>query len=212
MASGDIYLLSQFQSWSGEQNRVLNTYFYRQQSPEGDAADVIAAFQDSILPELLGIQTNNVRTTRFECFNLFNVTDFSNFAYAPSATDNTGLYVDQALPAHDAVTYRLVRTTREIRNGYKRFAGIPETANTSGNITDATYITALEALRIVLSEDIQASPVVGTYSLVVVKRIKYVEDGKTKYRLPITQAEAEYSEPSQVLVSLQVRTQNTRKG
>lgn len=213
MAQNDIYELIDFQNYGSSIDRIQNIHFFRQVTVAGNAEDVIDAFREDLIPDITGIQTGFIKHNRISCRNLFNVEDFASYIFDPaSGFGQIGSSSEPTLPPHDVVTYRLVRTSGNIRNGYKRFTGIAESGTQGGIINDAQFIAVLETLRLALSQDIVVSVAGATFDPVVVKRIRTNPGVKpAKYRLPNTQAEAEFSQFNNVLLSLEVRTQNTRK-
>lgn len=212
MAVNDIYQLQAFQNFGNSIDRLENVYFYRQVSAVGSASSLADAFTANMLPDLLDIQTDTIKYNRLVVTNLFTVSDFATVTYdTATGRGSAGGVNADTLPPHDAVTFRLVRTSREIRNGFKRFAGVPELVQNRGVITEASYIALLETMRTTLAQNIGA-PLSGEFDPVVVKRIKTVVPGQPPtYRLPTSAAEAVFSQFTDVLVSLEIRTQNTRK-
>ena len=115
------------------------------------------------------------------------------------------------LPLHDAITFALRRNTRVVRPGSKRYSGIPSTKTLAGTVNDATYITALNALRVALYTPLVDVDTVS-YTPVIVKRIKETdtETGKVTYRMPDDVSELEYGVIVGALVNLRVSNQVSR--
>lgn len=211
MATGDIFQLKLNQQVVGKQENVLNVFFFRQTSSAGTAEGVVKAFEDTWQPSILAIQHERMRHVSIECVNLFTVDDFATMTYA--ANEKPGTQIGDMFPIHDAVTFRLVRTSRDIRNGYKRFGGIPENAAVDGTITNPDYILSVNALASLLEGSIEDEDDLMSFEHVVVKRVRSgagTPADPYKYRLPITAAEAEFSNPSNVLVNLFIRHQVSR--
>lgn len=213
MATGDIYEVLARQSVVGGSEEFLNVFHFRQSSAEGSSADLANTIQTQLMPPILFIQSPKIQWLGLSTRNLFTVDDFTENTFDPGDVIGTSSSGDM-LPVFNAVTFRLVRTNREIRNGFKRFVGIPESVQVDGLITDEGYIDNLNALSSALSEPINDVSLDGTYDLVVVKRILDPDPTpsgeKPRYRLPTSSGEAVYSDPSRVLVNLFVRHQVSR--
>lgn len=213
MAIGDIYELKVYQDYGTRVRECLNVYYFRQTGVAGDSQSVRRAFLDVLDPLIRAWQSSILRTSFLEARNLFNVTDFD--AIDVTGDDLLGLTVQSALPVHDTITFRLIRTTRDIRNGYKRYTGITETSVDNGQVTNTETITQLETLRVALAQAIvDPDDEDATYQLVILKRIRHEPDEEHAtvwYTLPQTIEDAVYSDPAAVLVNLFITTQNSRK-
>lgn len=212
MALGDIFQLKVYQDYAGRIKECLNVYFYRQIAAGGDAKDLIDAFMLLNDPDIRAFQCDIIRTSVVECLNLFNVTDFYTDDFTSEAL--VGAHSGECLPVHDTVTFRFLRTSRDIRHGYKRYSGITESAGANGIITAADIILELNTARANLLADLVGEGT-NAYEPVIVKRIRIEPDPpefpRVRYRLPLTAEEAEYSRPTTASVNLYVTTQDTRK-
>jgi hypothetical protein len=165
MALADIFVLDHVQSFDGEPLHNLYTY---DSGGTGTAVDLINAFRDDMLPLILQLQCAQIRTDTIKAYSLGNLGDLDE-----QTVDETGANVGlQMLPVFNAVNFSLKPTSRAVRSGSKRIAGIPETVQVDGTITDATYLTAMEALRIAMSNPISDDDLVF-FDPVIVKRVKY---------------------------------------
>jgi len=187
MALGDIYAVKDFHR-AAYATEFLNVYFY-QGIGTGLAAGLADAYVSAILPLILPLQPIDITHYKIDVASLFDLSDFSTLTISEVGT----VAVETSAP-YTAVNFALRLPTRAIRPGSKRIGPVPETATQNGVITLASYLTSLEALRAEL-DDIISDPddLLATYSPVVVKRIKFIEDGKVKYRLPTTSAEAVFA-------------------
>lgn len=79
--------------------------------------------------------------TSIECINLQDDTDFAEIT--PSVTQGT--VAGDPEPSYLAVAVKLLRETREVRNGWKRIPGIVE-GDLSGNTIAAATVTRLTGL------------------------------------------------------------------
>ena len=149
MAVGDIYRLKDFQTFLGQQ--VLNVYYYRMSAGSGGAQDLITAYLLDVLPNIVPFQTDDVTHTVIEAMNLASLTDF---AQQSITSGGQGQEVSQSSSPFHAYGFRLVRTTRETRQGYKRYAGVPSPAVVDGVITTPSIQASLSALEPVLAATI----------------------------------------------------------
>lgn len=211
MATGDIFQLKLNQNVAGRQENLMNVFYFRQTSSVGTASSVIKAFEDTWQPTILAMQNEAIRHSSIEVVNLFTVDDFAVQTYAPN--EKSGTSIGDMLPIHDAVTFRLVRTSRDIRNGYKRFSGLSEPVQQGGVITNPDFIVILNAMASAMEGSIEYDEDSSTFEHIVLKRVRSgagTPEDPYKYRLPLTSAEAVYSNPSSVLVNLFVRHQVSR--
>jgi hypothetical protein len=203
-----IYQLNHKQDVNGEE--LLNIYFFRNLGTGTDAHDLSDAFISDLQPLILDLQVPNVVTTEIKAFSLGN---FADFWVEPENEAGTADPTDP-LPIFNAINYTLRPTTREIRPGSKRIAGIPESVTTFNNITFAAYLTSMEALRVAFGTPIGTDP--DFFELVVVKRIKYeVPDSdpvRFAYRLPETDEEAVVANLGAVLTTPRISHQVSRGG
>lgn len=116
---------------------VENVYWYIQPSGAAIAAATIgASFNSNIVQPLTAIQVDSLTHVSIEVEQV-NVVD--NFATVLNGED--GQLTGTALPSFTALGARLVRTTKETRNGFKRIAGGRE-EDVSFNTWEASYIAA----------------------------------------------------------------------
>lgn len=186
MALNTIYQLRLIQEWGSGGKRMENVFFYDHTAGSGEAADLATAFGTAILPAIHELQNEIVKDYSIDVINLG---DLSDFASVP--TVGQGDYSGDALPPYAAVGYTLKVSTRAVRKGSKRFSGVPESVQVNGQVTNATYATSMEALRILLqTELVDASE---TWLPVVIKRVKTAVVGTVPlqytYRLPTTDGE-----------------------
>lgn len=179
MALADVYQLV-VKAHLGSVN-LENVFFYNRTVGSGNAGVLAAQFLTDIIPLITPLQNVGVIYDQITAFSLGDLSDFTNLVLA-----NTGEVTGDSLPTSDALSYSLKLDTRAIRPGGKRISGIPESVQNDGQVTDATYITALNTLRDALNNAL--SPSGSTFVPVVVKRIKTLVSGTTPpqytYRLP----------------------------
>jgi len=124
----------------------------------------------------------------------------------------SGENADVNMPPYVAFTLRSDRTDGRIRRGFKRFPGVVESANANGNV-EAAALAGLVSLGEQLVGELTYGDETNfiTFSPVVVKRVKYTEDGVVKYRLPESVGEAVYSQIMTWDAIPTLTTQNSRK-
>lgn len=151
-AANDIIRITDIQTLFGQE--VLNVYFYQVNNVTPLIGDYLAVFgewfHDTILTPLIALQTSDLVHTSLFLENISNGVDIESFTTdfpvpGASATSDT-------MPPFVSWGFQLLREERNTRNGYKRFAGVPEIYVTDGVASGAGgLITAVED---VLGEDV----------------------------------------------------------
>lgn len=148
MAIGDIYELVHDQRLFGQQ--VLNRYHYENINVSGDADGLATAFFLDVMPFIQAFQVEAVTYQRLIVINLDDDTDFTEF----DLTGNGGQKVAaQPMPSFVAASLTLLRSSRSVRNGFKRYAGLDEGEVNQNSLT-AAAITDLEAIAQALENPI----------------------------------------------------------
>lgn len=128
--------------------RVINTFFYEHTSLEDDLQlFCMNAFEEDVLPEIAAIQDETLTYFSLRCANVTGL--LADVAKLPSPAQGDRTLVP--INSFTAAGIRLNRTTKETRNGYKRFAGMGE-EDTDGNTWTSTYTLLLIALAEVLDD------------------------------------------------------------
>jgi hypothetical protein len=175
---GDLIQVVDNQSYLGQQ--VLNVYYYRITSVTPLLDPYMGAmsewFDANVVAAVRELQVNTLLHVSREWRNLSNGTDLF--------TETTVIPGDQATsdatstPSYVSAGFMLQRESLLTRNGYKRFAGIPEGSISGNTYTEgSTFIDAVEAA---LAADI----VVGIATIaepVIVKRPIEVPVGEYVY-------------------------------
>lgn len=128
-----------------------NVFFFRKTSAHvtNDAEDLCRAFNATMIPAIAGIMNTVVNLGTIEAINLADLTDY--FVLESTAV-NGSINSTSPAPTFVAYNFRLNRSTRQGRNGYKRFVGVAEelvsfgTSTVSGALTTAipTLVGALQ--------------------------------------------------------------------
>jgi hypothetical protein len=136
LATRNIYVMIDHQVLDGQ--RILNVWGYHYTGTgTGSAANLNTAWIASILTPLQNIQSNQLTRDKLETFD---PDDPTNFEIRPYLGGGSGQVAGDYLSPFVAYTYVLVRPTRLVRNGFKRFAGVPEAASQDGqNLTSAYH-------------------------------------------------------------------------
>lgn len=207
MALDDLFMIVHNQTYVGR--KLQNVYFYEAADPSLTAVDMGQAFELEVVPAILAVQGLVVKHVDLNVTNLGNLGDNST-----EVLNYEGQFGDvDCLPAFNAINYTLKPSNRVVRPGSKRICGVPESVQAYGIITDATYITALNALRVILGDPIINGGEI--FNPVVIKRVKEaVEDTdpvEYTYRLPTIGETPVYSSISACLLNLNVSSQVSRK-
>ncbi len=162
MASGDLYELRDFQE--ADSNEILNVYWFQQTGGPGDAQDLAVAFENNWLTEILGVQSGTCVHTHAAVINHNDGGDFADYSYAT----NSGARGGNAGPNFTSYAFMLRRSTRVVRNGWKRY-GPPAEGDIIGNAASGSAIlTAIASLAAALNSVIVDGP--NTWSMRIVHK------------------------------------------
>jgi len=119
---GDVYQIKLSARYLGVQ--TLNVYYYKLIDAETGATDVGVAWHNQVEPSLLQIVTPGFALIQREVVNLNDLSDYDVHAYDPSVTK--GDRAGENAPPFVTWSFRFYRSTKECRNGSKRYAGVSE--------------------------------------------------------------------------------------
>lgn len=143
-----LYKITLLQSYSAQ--NVLNTFFYEHTLGLDDDQDLCGlAFDEDILALLAAIQHTSLTYTEIRTNNVTG--DLADTLTTPSQAN--GDLVGDPLNTFSSVGIRLDRTTKETRNGQKRFAGLTEDVVVNQGFTSG-YLVDVAILGVALSGDI----------------------------------------------------------
>lgn len=149
MASGSRYKLTLTQTLF--EQTLQNVFFYEQFGGTlTRAQSLFDAFDLEVLTDLKTIQSDELT---YDSIAIENVDDPSDFYIAAPVINGGGNQTGEVLPPYACYAFRYNRTTMAVRNGQKRFGGVPEAANANG-VLDATYNTAVANVETALGDDI----------------------------------------------------------
>ena len=194
--AGDFIRITDRQVYLEQQ--VLNVYFYRinDVTPLGDGYLTVFgdSFVDIVLPAVIAVQHEDLVHTELFLENLTNCVDI--LTYTDSFPVSGDYATGEGMPPFVSWGVQLIRESRTTRNGYKRFAGVPEAAVADGLMTG--FGTEFAALETALAQDFTAGIV--TYAAPVILKHPFV--------VPLVAPE--YSDIGSALYR-SVGSQNTRK-
>jgi hypothetical protein len=129
---------------------INNVYYFDQTVPLfGSCEDLVGAWETEVLATLEATLSNQLYMNGVRCFNLEDPEDFFE-----ATMDSPGSISADPLPPFVTATYIYNRASRAVHNGYKRFAGIPETATPDGVTISSGYRTLANALAAALGGEI----------------------------------------------------------
>lgn len=208
VAIGDLYQVILTQTYGANGKPLQNSFTFVQTVGTGGAQELAEGFEDTWLTEINPIQGDHIKNISIKALNCFSVTDF--FELVPAVEEGGAVGVD-VLQRQSALNFTFKSARRDVRSGSKRIAGLPEAAVTNGIVTDATYIGAINDLRLLFGTDLASGG--STFEHVIAKRV-YVEPDppthKGYYRLPENVGELTYASILAVLVNLDLTTQASR--
>lgn len=193
MASGDFYEVIDKQSQGGQ--TILNVFVFQVTGADATAENVALTWQADQAIQISSLQSSSLVHDNVTVNNLNDLSDFW--------VETLGIVGEQpgdVLPPYDCVALFYVRTTRASRNGWKRFAGVPE-AHQNDGILDGTIITSWDGVAAYLLGPHSSS--VATLSMV-----PYIWRRPKVGPPPVAQA---FFPVSSIEVRNAVTTQNTRK-
>lgn len=171
---------------------VKNVFHYLHTLGNDDEQQECAdAFDEDALPGIASIANDLIKYTEIRVANLTGL--LADASIVPSIPDGdvSGL----VMPSFISCPFRYIRTSKETRNGAKRFGGITE-ENITGNNFIGTFFTAMQAIESVLAGQID---VVGAIFEPIILRKPDVAGVYT------------YNEVANVIAVDRVTTQNSRK-
>ncbi|AXH78639.1 MAG: hypothetical protein [Circular genetic element sp.] len=155
-----LYKLDLFQTYMGEQ--ILNTFWYRHASDDNTKAlELAIEFDTDIMPTLAVIQNADLSYDDICVTPIFGTGVEVNKTPAIS----TGADVGASMPTFMCASIRLNRSTNELRNGWKRFAGLIESQVNAASFTSG-YLAELTTLANDLAADLNDGVEVFTPQIV----------------------------------------------
>lgn len=138
MSVGDVYQVLDKQTYGSQD--VLNVYYYQSNSDNLTAEDIATLFGDTVISQVILIQTTVMQHEAIEVINLDDPTDFFEEILSPATAGTIG---SASMPSYVSWTFKLVRSNRTVRNGRKAICGVAESA-TANNVPEASAVEELE--------------------------------------------------------------------
>lgn len=197
MVINDIFELKLFSKLFNVQ--VLNVFHYRLINVLGapETSIVASTLWTHISTELRALTTTDIIYERIEYANLNNLNEFGAYPL----NNVTGTQVAEAFPPYLVAAFRYFRSTRAVRSGFKRFAGIAEGAMVDG-VPTAAFLTLTYALSAKLEDEMTSLVVNPGISAEPVILSKVANGQPRPEPLPFTVSYVEFTN---------FGTQNTRK-
>lgn len=209
MAFSDWYEVLDLQNSGGQS--ILNVYHVERVDIGQDAQQIFNAFEVSILPTIVTMQSSTVTHTEVSVRSLDNPFDF--FSATPAG--NVGLKGGDTFAQFNAAAIQFIRTRIDMKNGQKRFIAGIETDST-GASWNAAFLVQLDAVgdALIAPWQVGAPPGVDVCRYGILKRVCTVEpppDPCPSYRLPEDDAELEFFIPVSFVSRDRIRSQVSRK-
>jgi hypothetical protein len=212
MAAGDVYEVVDKYTVIGKQ--AQNVYFYEQReafvpSVPTTAQALAEEWIETVLPAVAWCQSPDAVHTEVVVRNLFD--DVDAFTAVSGAVGTGGGIADTAT-SFTAYGLTLKTDNAAVRAGAKRIGGVDETFMTDG-VASGLIIGRLDLLATALSQPITGGLIISDDIMfpVVVQRIRTGTPGEYVYRLPESTGETVLGTIIDVLVSLIVTSQVSRK-
>lgn len=142
---------------------IENVFWYNVEAGTGfDADELGVAFREAVLSFIIGIQSTAVEWLTLFVLGARDSTDVATI----DVTGTNGLITGDCLPPYAAWSYIYTRKSRAMRHGFKRFAGVPESWQTNGEVATGTPTTTVgdlgSSLQVILElgADVTGAPVV----------------------------------------------------
>lgn len=125
---GDMLELTMQTSYQGSASKFLNVFHYQHFSGgpmllDGAMDRILEAFEAKIVAPLQEITVTAYWFEKITVQNLENPDEFASVDFADNTTGGVGT---DPLPSWNTWSFILNRSTRQTRNGQKRFSGVPE--------------------------------------------------------------------------------------
>jgi len=131
---------------------IRNVYYYLQTNGAAVAAAIVAQeFINTPLQAIRTITTTDMVWSKVSVKNLDDPEDFTETIISPAQAGNVAA---ETMPPFVTFSFIYHRTTLLVRNGWKRFAGVPETYVVGGVIVAGTPETNVNLVAEALDEPV----------------------------------------------------------
>lgn len=184
----EVVLVQQYQS-----QEILNVFHYRSTTNADDLQNSCGlAFNVDILPTIAGLVSTGLTFVEIEVRNLTG--NLADVSVVPGVANGT--VIGEQATSFVSIPFRYNRTTKETRNGGKRFAGAVEEALSFTGFT-ASFFTTMQTAALVLDNPIVNAA--NTFNPIILRK---PDLGLGIYR---------YNEVSSVQALNRSTSQNSRK-
>lgn len=198
-------------------NQTINNVFHFYQDLEfittnpTKAQALVDRWNSTHLPTIAEISSGDLLYTNIAGRNLYNAADAYDLAI--SLTGQGASAPNDTLSSFVATGFTLMPETPLVKPGSKRFAGLWESAQVDGVITDAGTITICNNVAAKLEAPVTIGTVIfdPVFLPVIVKRVRSGTPGNYEYRLPANAGEGQWSNIVVALFNAIVTSQVSRK-
>jgi len=151
-----------------------NVFYYLQSNGPTNGAMILAQeWTAQHFDPLRALISTSAILTSVECKNLDNPEDF----HVEDFGDETGNVAGDCMPPFVTFSFRYNRATLLVRNGAKRFAGVPESSVVNGVVPAGAVLTALQAFAELLDEPV-TDGLGATFIPVIMRKTRVPEVGE----------------------------------
>ena len=187
----------------------LNIFHYRLLDAAASAALLPGRWSVEVVPKMQAISSAELEFDKIVARNVFDPLDFAELGLVATA----GSVAIEYTSAYQCMSFQYPRQRTDMRHGWKRFSGVPETRIQNDAIEGGPNAAEI-AMALQLETPITDGGGGPTdwYSPVIVKRIPDGVDskGRQKYRLPIVIGEFIYYVATSVIAK-HIGSQLSRK-
>lgn len=134
---------------------------------------------------LVGLTSTSLHFTEVEAVNLYDPTDFFLEAFSPAIDGEAAGFDMSPFTSYGLFSNRL---RRDIRRGFKRFAGVLEEAVTNGGLITGAYVTQLDNTAHAMSVQLDGDDGAVYYPAVLSFEAYTTPKGNTAYKQRATEA------------------------
>lgn len=160
MPATDVYVLILHSTIGSDPQELLNVFHYKRSLGTNTSEELINQFDDVVMPFLGNLISSYINFNTLEAYSMLDPTDF--FARAPATYISGGVSGD-VLPVWNNFSFIYHRPSRAVRNGWKRFPGVPESSQNAGSISGGA-ITEANNLANKLQDILVSTDLTTTYT------------------------------------------------
>jgi hypothetical protein len=190
---------------------ILNVYHVERNDPSVTAGGIAVAYDDTVLADLVGLQSEGLTHVSIDVRSLSNPLDFASLPPFNAAGTRPG----EQLSTFNAFTMQYPRTRTDMRNGQKRY-DVGVESDVVANGWSGSMITAMAAVALATVNDWvrDAFPAEPQGKFVILKRVCIIQPPPTPcpgFRLPENDGELVFYRPIAFVGRPNRRSQVSRK-